>query len=85
MEENTGAEFLAGLIGLTILAVFYFIPSIVGRKKKNSTAIIVVNLFLGWTVIGWIVALAWAIKHDVPDSDSHRSVHVSINNINKEE
>ena len=85
MEENTGAEFLAGLIGLTILAVFYFIPSIVGRKKKDSTAIIVVNLFLGWTVIGWIVALAWAIRHDPPGSDSHRSVHVNVHNVNKEE
>jgi hypothetical protein len=24
------------------------------------------NLFLGWTMIGWVVALVWAVKTDVP-------------------
>jgi len=24
------------------------------------------NLFLGWTLIGWIVALVWASTVDVP-------------------
>lgn len=26
-----------------------------------TAAIFVVNLFLGWTLIGWVVALAWAV------------------------
>ena len=45
-----------------ILAVLYFIPSIVAwaRSVKNVGSIIVVNVFLGWTFIGWVVALAWA-------------------------
>ena len=30
------------------------------------TAILLLNFFLGWTMIGWIVALVWAVKTDVP-------------------
>jgi hypothetical protein len=40
--------------------LLYFLPSIIGRNKKNATAIFIVNLFLGWTLVGWVVALAWA-------------------------
>ncbi len=45
-----------------LILVVYFVPSIVGysNKKKNSQAILVLNFFLGWTIIGWIVALIWA-------------------------
>ncbi len=44
----------------------YFIPSIVAKtnNKKNTTAIVVLNLFLGWTLIGWIIALVWATTKD---------------------
>ncbi|HVI10710.1 MAG TPA: superinfection immunity protein [Candidatus Binatia bacterium] len=48
--------------------VMYFLPSIVAlaRSKRDLTAIILLNLFLGWTMIGWVVALVWACKTDVP-------------------
>jgi len=26
----------------------------------------VLNILLGWTVIGWVIALVWALKQDVP-------------------
>lgn len=53
-------------IFLLILLCIYFIPSIVAsqREKKDKTAIVVVNIFLGWTLIGWVVALAWACMED---------------------
>ncbi len=46
----------------------YFLPSIVAiaRNKRDTTAILLLNIFLGWSVIGWIVALVWAVKTDVP-------------------
>lgn len=47
-----------------ILWCLYFLPTICGWKKKNRDAILVVNLFLGWTFIGWVVALAWAATKD---------------------
>jgi hypothetical protein len=46
----------------------YFLPSIIAlaRSKRDILAIFLLNLFLGWSVIGWVVALIWAAKHDVP-------------------
>jgi hypothetical protein len=48
--------------------VMYFLPSIIGlaRNKRDIAAIILLNFFLGWSVIGWVVALIWAVKHDYP-------------------
>lgn len=48
--------------------VLYFLPSIiaVARSKRDTTAIFVLNLLLGWTAIGWVIALVWALKTDVP-------------------
>jgi Superinfection immunity protein len=48
--------------------VLYFLPSIVAlaRSKRDTTAIIALNLFLGWTAIGWVIALVWALKTDAP-------------------
>jgi hypothetical protein len=53
-------------IAITSIAVFvYLIPTIIfGRKKRSVAAIAVLNLYLGWTVIGWIVALVWASTKD---------------------
>lgn len=47
--------------------VMYFLPSIVAlaRSKRDLAGIIVLNFFLGWTMIGWVVALVWALKTDV--------------------
>jgi Superinfection immunity protein len=47
--------------------VMYFLPSIVAlaRSKRDTLAIVLLNFFLGWTLIGWVVALVWALKSDV--------------------
>jgi hypothetical protein len=51
------------LFGLAL----YFLPSIIGARKRNAGAIFALNLLLGWTLIGWVVALVWALtKEDVP-------------------
>jgi hypothetical protein len=48
--------------------VMYFLPSIIAlaRNKRDIGAIILLNFFLGWTMIGWVVALVWAVKTDYP-------------------
>jgi hypothetical protein len=48
--------------------VMYFLPSIIAlaRNKRDIVAIVLLNFFLGWSVIGWVVALIWAAKHDAP-------------------
>ncbi|EMK02286.1 superinfection immunity protein [Leptospira sp. B5-022] len=54
--------FLLPLIGL------YFVPTIVAIiKKKNLILIPILNLFLGWTIIGWIVALILCVLKSEKD------------------
>jgi hypothetical protein len=38
----------------------YFLPSILGHKRRDFAGIFIVNFLFGWTVIGWIIALIWA-------------------------
>lgn len=56
-------------MALGILIFFlYFLPSINAywKKKRNKGAVLTLNFFLGWTVIGWIVALIWSSTNDAP-------------------
>ena len=64
---------MGGVIVLLLLLVGYFLPFIIAlaRKHVDSTAIFVLNLFLGWTFFGWVVALVWAVKKF--DSNSKNS------------
>ncbi len=49
-----------------VSTALYFLPTIIvlARRKKNVLGPILVNVLLGWTVIGWIVALIWALTVD---------------------
>ena len=48
--------------------VGYFVPTIVAlaRGKHDAFLIFLLNFFLGWTVIAWILALLWALKTEYP-------------------
>jgi hypothetical protein len=59
-----GTFFFLLVCGLGL--VLYFLPSIIGWNKRNSSAIIALNILLGWTAIGWIVALVWSLTSDQP-------------------
>ena len=51
---------------ISILSVFYFLPFAIAfnRRRANTGAIFALNLFLGWSLIGWVVALVWALKEE---------------------
>lgn len=55
LMNTTGGEAMAFM-----LLCLYFLPSIMAHKKRSSKAIFALNLFLGWTLIGWVVAICWA-------------------------
>jgi len=57
-------EQLTKIMYVVVALLVYFLPSILGKKHKNFSSIFVINLFFGWTLIGWVVALAWAVKKD---------------------
>jgi hypothetical protein len=48
---------------LLFLFVMYWLPTIVAvvRHAPSALGVAALNFFLGWTVIGWIMALVWAL------------------------
>ena len=59
-------EIIQGIIGLAIFCAFYFAPALMAGhlKHRQFTGIFLLNLFLGWTFIGWVAALIWAVLKD---------------------
>lgn len=62
-DSDTGNP-VGGFLILIMGGLFYFLPLIVAgaRKVRNLGSVAVVNVFLGWSCIGWIVALAMALR-----------------------
>lgn len=48
---------------LTILFVMYWLPTIIAivRRTPSALGVAAINFFLGWTVIGWFIALILAL------------------------
>ena len=55
-----GFPFFGGVV------LLYFLPSLIARKKPNGRSVFLVNLLLGWTLIGWVVALKMANNPRTP-------------------
>jgi hypothetical protein len=51
------------LFGLIILVFIYILPAVIANKRnvKNQGMIWLVNILLGWTLIGWALVFIWAI------------------------
>lgn len=66
-------EIGAGLFVIAIAAVVYFLPALVAASRERAKLpIFVLNLFLGWTVLGWVVALVWAVTaRTARESEEH--------------
>ena len=48
---------------LLFLFAMYWLPTLIAliRQTPSALGIAALNFFLGWTVIGWIMALVWAL------------------------
>ena len=72
-----------GDIDISVLQVFmfvavaavsigvYFLPTIIAayRDIPSVGPVVVVNLFLGWTLLGWVVALAMSVAGRIRRTD----------------
>jgi hypothetical protein len=60
-DSGSGA---GGIVLIVVLFFCYWIPTIVAavRHVANVGSVAVINFFLGWTFIGWVVALAMAMR-----------------------
>jgi len=56
-------EVRAVLTFLTVLFVVYWLPTIIAvlRRTPSALGVATFNFFLGWTIIGWVVALFMAL------------------------
>ena len=67
---------MAVLMAFISLAI-YFIPIIIAyvRRHNNFTTICLLTVFTGWTFLGWLASLLWALNSDVEtalDDDSDK-------------
>lgn len=62
---NAADRFLLGAIAF-LAVVVYFLPLTIAicRHHRQMWPIIVVDVFLGWSLVGWVVALAWSVSKD---------------------
>lgn len=55
---------IGGLGLIVVIVLAYFLPTVIAfvRGVPNKGSVLVLNLFLGWTLVGWVVALAMAAR-----------------------
>jgi len=60
---NAIGDEIGGILVILFAFVAYFFPSIVADRRDvpNKGSVRIINLFLGWTLIGWVAALAMAM------------------------
>ena len=54
------------LILVPLLAVsIYFLPSLAAAAARHPSfqAVFILNLLFGWTIVGWILAISWTLRH----------------------
>jgi len=64
MVWRAAFSFVVALLAVVLGLVVYFVPSIVAVKREpphpQLLPIFLLNLFLGWTLLGWVGALVWS-------------------------
>ncbi len=60
---NKAFKLIAALI-IVVISLGYFLPVMIAwtNNRRNTSAIFALNFFLGWTLLGWVAALIWALK-----------------------
>ena len=77
---------MESIVILILAFVAYFLPSIIAidiREHQSRKAIFVVNLFLGWTLLGWIVALAWSLTNPTQEVINSQPTQSAADEIQK--
>lgn len=59
---------MAEIVTAMIFLMLYFLPAAIAKSKhrSNVAAIFALNLLLGWTLVGWVIALVWALTDSKP-------------------
>jgi len=66
MDNVTLIRVISGVLAVSVfLLPLYVLPTILAWKKKHRIPVLLLNLLLGWTLLGWVGALVWALM-DTP-------------------
>lgn len=51
--------------------ILYFLPTYFAYSRRHPMreGVFAVNLFLGWTLLGWVGSLTWAVSYRPPEWD----------------
>jgi hypothetical protein len=62
-----------GFLLIAIILAAYFMPWLIGLNRGVNSVIVLflVNLLLGWTIIGWIVCMIWAVSGQTRAQDEY--------------
>jgi hypothetical protein len=61
---------LGAWIVIFLAIIFYLLPCVISASRgcKHGGMIFMINLLFGWTILGWIAALIWAIV-EAPEAE----------------
>lgn len=65
LSNNLDEEIIMSILLVCALLFFlYLLPGITATyyTTSNNTSVLMVNIFFGWTAIGWIIAFILALK-----------------------
>lgn len=62
-----GKELITIVISVVLVGLIYFLPGLIAsrRNHNNMISIFLLNLFLGWTFLGWVTALIWSFSANI--------------------
>ena len=68
------------LVLLVIGGAVYCLPTIVsGARHRLIAPVLVINIFLGWTLLGWVLALAMAVTERSEKEEAQRLAEIEAN------
>lgn len=75
MGAHSPGDPIVGLVVLVLLLALYFLPTAIAssRDHNNLGPIFLLNLILGWTLVGWVVALVWSVANPPGPPPAKRS------------
>ena len=67
-----GPSVLMQVLFYLSLVALYLLPIYEASKRRHPSIVPIslIDIFLGWTVVGWIAALVWAVRRPEPAAAS---------------
>jgi hypothetical protein len=56
------------IVVLVLAVVLYFLPALIADRRRRHDLLIIAlfNAVIGWTVLGWLLALYWSVQPNPP-------------------